>query len=177
MKQDDNPQQPRKQRGSLWRGVRLVLGAPVACFGYRQIADNADTIGKLIGDIRGGPGPDHRVRLAPDLTLDVAAMAWEAQVSPREIERQLGNRKHQTARATFLYLLGAGLFVAYAFYHAIATFPIFPTLSYLLAMASICCCFCCMAFYNALVNWQIRTRRLGSAREFLNADETWWPSR
>ena len=177
MKQDNHPQRRGKQRGTLWRGLRLVAGAPVACFGYRQIADNADTIKTLIGDIRVGPKPDHRVRLAPDRTLDVAAMAWDAHVSPLEIERQLGNRKHQTARATFLYLLGAGLFVAFTLYHAIATFPVLPTLSYLLTTASICCCFCCMAFYNALVNWQIRTRRLGSAREFLNADETWWPSR
>ena len=174
--QRNNSPHPEKQRGPLWRGVRLVVGAPVACFGYRQIAHNASTIKTLVGDIRKGREPDPRVRVADDRTLDVAAMAWGAQVSPAEIERQLENRKRQTVRATFCYLLGAGLFLALAFYHAIALLPVFPTLSYVLTMTAICCCFSSMAFYNALVNWQIRTRRLGSAREFLNAEETWWPS-
>ncbi len=176
MDRSNSPQRPGKQRGILWRSVRLVVGTPIACFGYRQIADNAGTIKALIGDIRRRPEPDPRVVIADNRTLDVSAMAWGAQVSPAEIERQLGNRKRQTVRATFLHLFGAGLFLALAFYHAIATLPVFPTLSYLLTMVAICCCFCSMAFHNALVNWQIRTRRLGSAREFLNADETWWPS-
>lgn len=176
MDRDKSPQQPGKQRGALWRGVRLIAGSPFAFFGYRRIADNASMIRSLIGAIRSGPQADPRVRLAPDRTLDVTAMAWEARLSPAEIERQLGNRKRQTVLATFLYLLGAGLFLALTFYRAIVTLPVLPTLSYLLTMTSICCCFCCMAFHNALVNWQIRTRRLGSAREFLNASETWWPS-
>lgn len=177
MNHDKTPQQLGKQRGPLWRGVRLIVAAPLACFGYAQIASNANTIRGLIGAIRSGPQRDPHVRLAPDRTLDVTAMAWAAEVSPAEIERQLENRKRQTTQATFLYLLGAGLFLALSFYHAIVTLPALPTLSYFLTMISICCCFCSMAFYNALVNWQIRTRRLGSAREFLNAGETWWPSR
>ncbi len=176
MNRDRNPQQLKRQHGPLWRGVRLIVAAPLACFGYAQIASNASTIRGLVGAIRSGPQPDPHVRLAPDRTLDVAAMAWAAQVSPLEIERQLENRKRQTTRATFLYLLGAGLFLALAFFHAIVTLPALPTLSYLLTMISICSCFCSMAFYNALVNWQIRTHRLGSAREFLNTGETWWPS-
>lgn len=175
MKRDNSPQ-PKKQRGLLWRGVGLIVSAPVACLGYRQIAENASSIKTLIGDVRRGPGSDSRVLLADDRMLDVAAMAWVAQVSPAEIERQLENRKRQTVKATFVYLLGVGVFLALAFYHAITTLPLLTTLSYLLTMTSICCCFCSMAFYNALVNWQIRTRRLGSAREFLNATETWWPS-
>ena len=176
MNRDRIPQQLGKQRGPLWRGVRLIVAAPLACFGYAQIADSASKIRGLVGVIHSGPQPDPHVRLAPDRSLDVTAMALAAQVSPAEIERQLENRRRQTTRATFLYLLGSGLFVALAFYHAMVTLPALPTLSYLLTMISICCCFCSMAFYNALVNWQIRTRRLGSAREFLDTGETWWPS-
>ena len=153
-----------------------MLGAPIACFGYRQIADNAELIGGLARTIRAGPGADPRVHLGSDRTLDVAAMAWEAQVPQAEIERQLGNRRRQTARSTLCYLAGATVFMVLGFYHAATTLPASPSLSYVAAMTAICCCFLALAFYNALVNWQVRTRRLGTAREFLHAEESWWPS-
>ena len=60
--------------------------------------------------------------------------------------------------------------------HAASLLPALPTLLYALSTGAICCCFFLMAFYNALINWQVRTRRLGTAREFLDADETWRPS-
>lgn len=176
MKWHNRPQRPEKQRGPLRRGIGFVLGGPIACLGYRQIVDNATTIKTLFGDIREGPEPDRRVRVTQEGTLDVAAMAWEAQLPQSEIERKLENRKRQTKRAAFYYLLGAALFLAFTLYHAFAILPALPTMSFVASMTSIFCCFCSMAFYNALVNWQVRTRRLGSAREFLNTDDTWWPS-
>jgi hypothetical protein len=68
------------------------------------------------------------------------------------------------------------LFLVVGFYHAAAALPASPSLSYVVGMGAICSCFFLLAFYHALVNWQIRTRRLGTAREFLHADESWWPS-
>jgi hypothetical protein len=44
------------------------------------------------------------------------------------------------------------------------------------ALCLTCGLFRLLAFHNALVNWQIRTLRLGSWREFLNTNESWWPS-
>ena len=166
----------KSRRRTLWRGVRFVLGAPAACFGARQIRENAAYIGDLARLIRTGPGTDTQVRLHGDRTLDVLSMAWDAQVPPAEIERQLDNRRKQSARSTFCYLVGAVLFLVVGFYQAAAALPDSLSLSYVVGMGGICCCFFLLAFYHALVNWQVRTRRLGTAREFLHADESWWPS-
>ena len=168
------PDKPKRR--TLWRGVRLALGAPAACFGARQIRENAAFISGLAWMIRTGPGADHQVRLRAGRNLDVLAMAWDSQVPPAEIMRQLDNRRRQSARSTLCYLAGAVLFLLVGFYHAAAALPALPSLSYVLAMGAISCCFFLLAFYNALVNWQVRTLRLGTAREFLDADESWWPS-
>ena len=166
----------KAKRRTLWRGIRLVVSAPAACFGGKQIRENAEYIGDLAQMIRTGPGTDPRVRLSKDRSLDVLSMSWNAQVPPSEIERQLDNRRKQSARSTLCYLTGALLFLVVGFYHAAAALPASPSLSYVVGMGAICSCFFLLAFYHALVNWQIRTRRLGTAREFLYADESWWPS-
>ncbi len=170
----DAPDKPKRR--TLWRGVRFVMSAPVACFGVKQIRENAGYIGDLVQMIRTGPVTDSRVRLSKGRSLDVLSIAWDARVSPSEIERQLDNRRKQSARSTLCYFTGAVLFLMVGFYHAAAALPAAPSLSYVVGMGAICSCFFLLAFYHALVNWQIRTRRLGTAREFLHADESWWPS-
>ena len=50
------------------------------------------------------------------------------------------------------------------------------SVAYVVGLLAICTAFFLSAFYNALINWQIRTLRLGTAREFLRAEESWWPS-
>ena len=171
---------PSQEKGAQpWTvgwGVRKTLGAPIACIGVDQIAENARLIQGLAQTIRTGPGPDPMVRVRPDRTLDMSEMSWEAQVPVAEIERLLANRRRQSRQATWGYLSGGAVFVVMGFIHAASILPAMPTLLYALSTAAICCCFFLMAFYNALINWQVRTRRLGTAREFLNADETWRPS-
>ena len=49
-------------------------------------------------------------------------------------------------------------------------------LAYVIGLLTICTAMFLSAFYNALVNWQIRTRRLGTVLEFLRTEESWWPS-
>ena len=170
------PQAGGPQPWTLGWGVRKTLSAPIACIGVEQIAENARLIRKLAQIIRSGPGAEPMVRVQPDRSLDVAAMAWEAQVPVAEIERLLDNRRRQSRQATWTYLVGGTVFVVLGFVHAASLLPALPTLLYTLSTAAISCCFFLMALYNALINWQVRTRRLGTAREFLNADETWRPS-
>ncbi len=170
------PQGNGPQPWTVGWGVRKTLGAPIACIGVEQIAENARLIRRLAQTIRNGPGPDPMVWVKPDRTLDVAVMSWEAQVPVAEIERLLANRRRQSRQATWSYLAGGTVFVVLGFIHAASLLPALPTLLYALSTAAICCCFFLMAFYNALINWQVRTRRLGTAREFLDTDETWRPS-
>jgi hypothetical protein len=39
-----------------------------------------------------------------------------------------------------------------------------------------CAAFYVLAFRNAWANWQLRTRRLGSAGEYLRSADRFWPS-
>jgi hypothetical protein len=166
----------KPQPWTIGWGIRKTLGAPIACIGVEQIADNGRLIRELAHTVRTGPGADPMVWVQPDRTLDVAVMAWEAQVPMSEIERLLDNRRRQSRQATWGYLAGGSVFVVLGFIHAASLLPALPTLLYALSIAAICCCFFLLAFYNALINWQVRTRRLGTAREFLDTDETWRPS-
>jgi hypothetical protein len=52
----------------------------------------------------------------------------------------------------------------------------YTRLPYVVVLLLICGLFCLSAFHNALVNWQCRTERLGTWREFLSTDDSWWPS-
>ena len=53
--------------------------------------------------------------------------------------------------------------------------PAYASLGYILALVAFCAVFFLAAFYNALINWQARTIRLGTAREFLTTTDSWWP--
>lgn len=166
---------PPKRRGGLWRTLRFLLSGPVAAFGAKNIAEGAHTINKLTDTIKAGPQPDRRVRTDEDSVLDLAAIAFLSGSSEAEVERQLANRRRQTAWATRCYLAGGCGFLLLWFWQALLS-PAYASFSYVLGLLALCAAFFLSAFHNALVNWQARTRRLGTAREFLHTRETWWPS-
>jgi hypothetical protein len=96
-------------------------------------------------------------------------------VSVEAIPAQLANRRRETARAAWCFLAGAVGSLVVWFVETITT-PSYARLAYVAGLLLVCGAFALSAFYNALVNWQVRTLRLGTAREFLSTDESWWPS-
>ena len=170
------PQQPPpKHRLGLWRTLGFLLGGTVAAFGTKNIVEGARTIGSLADRIKAGPAPDRRVRTDDERYLDMQATAFLAGTSASGLDRLLANRRRQSARATKCYLAGGIGFFAFWFYEAFVS-PVYASLPYVLGLIALCSVFFLSAFHNALINWQVRTRRLGTAREFFNANETWWPS-
>lgn len=177
MSRRPEPRPPVARRRSLaWRALGLALTAPVACFGARHIAQNASYIGRLWSAIRAGPQGDRRILHDEQRYLNLEAMASMGQLDVLEIERQLANRRRQTKRAVFLHLTAGSGFLGAWLVKALTTPAAYVSLPYVLGLLLFCGLFFLMAFYNALVNWQIRTGRLGTASEFLHAEETWWPS-
>lgn len=167
--------EPPKRRTGLWRMLGFLLGGPVAAFGAKHIAEGARTISTLTDTIKARPQPDRRIRTDEDRVLDLRAIAFLGGTSEAEIERQLANRRRQTTWATRCYLAGGCGFLVLWFWQALLS-PAYANLPYVLGLLALCAVFFLSAFHNALVNWQARTRRLGTAREFLHASETWWPS-
>jgi hypothetical protein len=165
---------PRRP-GGLWRGLKFVLGAPLQALSTDQIVKGAGVIGDLADQIKGGPRPDPRVRVDEGRFLDLETMALVQGVSLAEIHRLLADRRRKTSRAVFCYLCGGAGFLALWLIEALMT-PAYASLAYVIGLLAICMVLFLSAFYNALVNWQIRTRRLGTALEFLRTEESWWPS-
>ena len=169
------PLAPRKRRTGLWRSLGFLLGGPIAAFGAKNVVDGARTIGSLANTIKAGPRPERRVRVDSERYLDLQAMAFLAGTSAAGLDQLLANRRRQSARATKCYLAGGFGFFVFWFYKAFVS-PVYASLPYVLGLIALCSVFFLSAFHSALINWQVRTRRLGTAREFLNAGETWWPS-
>ena len=166
---------PSTRRRGLWGTLGFVLRGPVDAFNPKQVTEGAQTIGRLVDVIKAGPQADPRIRVVDDRTLDLTATAFLAGASQAEVERQLWNRRRQTVVSTYCYLAGGIGFLALWTFEALLE-PTYAGLPYILGLIGLCGVFFLSAFYNALVNWQARTLRLGTAREFLATDDSWWPS-
>ncbi len=114
--------------------------------------------------------------MSVDRQLDVTEMAIAAGVTVDAVEYRLEFRLKQTKQAVYCYMGAATLLWVGWFYEAFTAPRAYAHLLAVIGLVAVTSCFALGAFYNALVNWQIRTRRLGTAREFLATTETWWPS-
>lgn len=165
----------RKRRWGFWRGVRFLLSGPASTIGMDGIRESASVIGGLARRVRTGPQDDRPVHVYDDRSFDLEAMAYDAGMSVAQIRVLLGNRRRETKRSVFCYLAGAIAFFVLWMWQASET-AAYTRLPYVVVLLLICVLFCLSAFYNALVNWQCRTERLGTWREFLSTDDSWWPS-
>lgn len=165
----------RPKRRPFRAALSFIFGGPISAFNAGNIAEGASAIGDLAARIRHGPGADPRVRIRDDRTLDLHETAFNARVPVSQVETMLWNRQQQTAKATYYYVLGAIGFFGLWVCEALST-PAYARVPYVVILMMICGLFVLSAFYNALLNWQIRTLRLGTWREFLSTEESWWPS-
>ena len=193
-----NEQLPRRRRGLLtpfiWAGRSVVQ--PLA---IPEIRAQAETIRGLHGVLRSsgtGSGPalvldaDRRfdlqasaeaLRLQAAEALDAGRIAMEhyAQlggVQAGELAVLLRRRRIETARATRLNLAFGFLFLLVWVWSVFSTPAGLAGLLLLLSGLSMCLLFLARAVLEAQTNWQIRTGRMGTLREFLATDEGWMPS-
>lgn len=194
-----NRQPPRRHRHGLlspfvWAGRSIVR--PLA---IPEIRAQAETIRGLHGVLRSrgaGNGPalvldaDHRfdlqasaeaLRLQAADALDAGRLTMEhyAQlggVQAGELAVLLQRRRVETTRATCLNLAFALLFLAVWAWSVFSTPAGFSGLLLLLSGLGMCLLFLARAVLEAQTNWQIRTGRMGTLREFLATDDGWMPS-
>jgi hypothetical protein len=155
--------------------MKLVLGELRRVLGVDQIVNCAGLIGDLAGHAKAPQGADHPAAFHDGRYLDVEAMAASHGVCVGEIRDLMLTRRRQTARSVFCHLCGGGGFLVLWLVEAFRT-PAYTSVPYVLGLLGLCSAFFLSAFYNALVNWQIRTLRLGTPVEFLRTEESWWPS-
>ena len=177
-KPNDRPaeaRQSRSPRSWIWRGTKLVLGAPLSAFPFGQIVRNGHQIGSLVSDLRQGPRPPQAVPQHRDGVLDKAATAEAFGLSEAELDKRLALRSRQTARMAY-FAFGLGwIFVAAWMLRLLHLDWAGQRLMAALQFAPFCLAFFLTAFKQAHVNWQLRTGLLGSAGDYLRSAEPFWP--
>ncbi len=177
-KPDDRPaeaRQPRSPRSWIWRGTKLVLGAPLSAFPLGQIIRNGRQIGSLVSDLRQGSEPPRAVPRHRDGKLDKATTAIAYGLSEAELDKRLALRRRQTARMAY-FAFGLGWIAVAAWLLRLLHLDwAGQRLMAALQFAPFCLAFFLTAFKQAHVNWQVRTGLLGSAGDYLRSAEPFWP--
>ncbi len=177
-KPDDRPpeaRQSRPVRSWIWRGTKLVLGAPLSAFPLRQVIRNGRQIGSLVSDLRQGPRPPRVVPQHREGKLDKAATAFVCELSEAELDKLLGLRRRQTARMAY-FAFGLGWIAVAAWLLRLLDLDwTGQRLMAALQFAPFCLAFFLTAFKQAHVNWQLRTGLLGSVGDYLRSAEPFWP--
>ncbi len=97
-------------------------------------------------------------------------------VQAGELAVLLQRRRIETARAARLNLAFGSIFLSVWVWSIFSTPAGFAGLLLLLSGLDMCLLFLARAVLEAQTNWQIRTGRMGSLREFLATDDEWMPS-
>lgn len=141
----------------------------------RRIRCGWSFIGDLVCILRGGPARDARFKTEDGGVFDVHATAFSYGMSVPELEARLRSRRLQTARIAYATFALAWLFLCSWIWHAVASPLTAMRVTSALYFLPFCGLFFLIAFYNALLNFQIRTGRLASWRAYLATTETFWP--
>ena len=170
------PPRPRSLFGKLFHGTGWLLATPFVWSGFDRIKRSWSLIGDLFGLLRTGPGRDNRFKTQGQSAFDVEATAFSYGIPVDQLEARLAARRHQTARIAYAALALGGLFLLGWVWHALSSPWTVTRITSALYFLPFCAVFFLVAFYNGLLNYQIRSGRLASWREYLSTSEPFWPS-
>jgi hypothetical protein len=143
--------------------------------GVQNIRRGASFIGNLSQRICTRPERDHRFRIADLGEFDLRATAFSYGISADELQRRLRARRKQTALTAYL-MGGLGLAFLVAWFVKILLTPATGTRLILgFDFLPLCLLFELVAFYQALLNFQIRAGRTAGWREYLTTERGFWP--
>jgi len=172
------PEERTKRRpffGQVLRGTGWLAAGPVDWVGTRRIRQSWCFIGDLVSLLRKAPNRDTRFRTEGSGVFDARATAFSYGMSVPELEVRLRSRRVQTARIAYATFVLAWFFlfgwVGHAVNSPLTAIRVISTLYFL----PFCGLFFLIALYNALLNFQIRTGRLASWREYIATTEKFWP--
>ena len=178
----DHPESPtgREQGPRSWfrrtlRGVAWLSAAPADWMGLKTISSAATLLGRLYRRTRGPARRDSRFKTNQGRVFDVAGTAFAYGISEQEVERRLSARRRQTATLAYL-MFGLACFFVLAWVHlALRTASDGVRAALLLQFLPFCALFYLMSFYQALINFQIRSGRTVGWHEYLATEEGFLP--
>jgi hypothetical protein len=161
--------------GRLFRGVGWVATGLLDWAGRRSISRSASYIRGLSARLGAGAQRDGRFRTADDGGFDLEATAFFYGVGVHELRGRLWVRRRQTARIAYaMFALGC-VFLTGWVWQALSVPLTGVRLVIALEFLPFCVLFFLLAFYNALLNFQLRIGRTAGWREYLMTSEPFWP--
>jgi len=172
----DTPKPKRRSIfGTFFRGEVWLGSSPIHWLGVKSIRQGASFIGDLAERSREGAARDPRFKTAEEGTFDLPATAFGMGLTVSEVEARLLARRRQTAVTSYvLGMLGAVLLLVW-FCKVVATPMASGRIVLAIDFLPLCLLFVLVAFYQALVNFQIRTGRAAGWREYLTTEDGFWP--
>jgi hypothetical protein len=156
-------------------GIGWLAASPGDWAGAKRLARGASLIGGLAGAMHMRLQRDPRFKVGEAGSFDLVATAFSYGMTVPQLEACLATRRKDTARIAYATFALAGMFLL-AWVRAALSSP--WTISRMVLgveFLPFCMLFFLIAFYNALLNFQIRMRRLVNWREYLLTNESFWP--
>lgn len=170
----DQRKDGKRRPGRIRRSMKYVVSPFGAWVGAGAIRSSAEMVGAAVREARAAAKRDPRFMTFPDGRFDYEATAFLFGISVHELQCRLSARRRQTAYLAYGCLAAAlvsfGLWISRAF----GATPV-STMYTLNAFSFGAICMLA-AFYQALVNFQLRSARAASWREFLLTEQDFWPS-
>jgi hypothetical protein len=159
----------------VFRGMGWLSAAPADWLGATHVRRGASAIRLLAGKLRAPAARDRRFKTEPGGGFDLQATAFSYGMSVVELEERLSLRRRQTATAAYATFALAVCFLLGWIHQALHTELTASRLALALYFLPFCLLFFLIAFYNALLNFQIRTRRTAGWREYLTTEKAFLP--
>jgi hypothetical protein len=173
------PGSERQKRSSLFgrafRSIGWLCSGPVHWAGLRGISRSASLIRDLSATVRSGSRRDRHFRTSGDGGFDLNSTAFLYGISVPELERRLKVRRRQTALIAYATFALACIFLTAWVCEALSSPWTAARIALALEFLPFCALFFLLAFYHALLNFQIRIGRTASWREYLATSAPFWP--
>ena len=178
----ESPREPAEETpprrslfGKFFHATGWLMATPFAWSGAGRIKRGWSLIGDLFGLLRVGPARDNRFKTERNSAFDLQATAFSYGMAVHQLEARLEARRLQTARIAYAALALGGFFLAGWIWHALSSPWTATRLTSALCFLPFCVVSFLLAFYNALLNYQIRSGRLANWRDYLTTPDGFWP--
>jgi len=161
--------------GRVFSGIGWWSAGAIDWAGLRDLSRGASLIRDLCARLNNGSPRDPRFRTSEDREFDLEATAFLHGISVFDLRERLAVRRRQTARIAYVsFALGSLSLIAWMCVAFLSSWTV-ERAAVTLEFLPFCALFFLVAFYNALLNFQIRIGRLASWREYLASNERFWP--
>ena len=173
---NDTTMPPRHSafRRALGR-IGWLLAAQVDWAVAKSISRGASFIRELFGTMRARRQRDPRFKIGEAGSFDLMATAFSCGMTLPQLEARLATRRKETARIAYAMFALASVFLLAWVREALSSRWTISRVVLGVEFLPLCVLFVLIGFYNALLNFQIRMRRLADWRDYLLTNESFWP--